>query len=147
MDTGLSGKVDETGEEGMIADTESGRGMRGLVRRRCMAGCLALAAIFGAGSPSVGLAQDAGTFPDRPLRIIVPLAPGGSVDLTARIVAEGMTKLLGQTVVIEKLLGGGGSVGASAAAQADSDGSTMVMGHSRNLGIKERKSTRLNYSQ
>ncbi len=120
----------------ITTDTRPGPGIRDVSRRRCMTSCLALAAALSlAGTPSIGLAQDAGTFPDRAVRIIVPLAPGGSVDLTARIVAEGMTELLGQSVIIENLPGGGGSVGAGAAAQAEPDGYTMVMGSSSTFGV------------
>jgi tripartite-type tricarboxylate transporter receptor subunit TctC len=94
------------------------------------------AALFLAGGAAVpALAQTADTYPTKPIRIIVPLAPGGSVDLTARIVAEGLTRVLGQTVLIENQPGGGGTIGAGNAAKAAPDGYTMVMGSSSTFAV------------
>jgi tripartite-type tricarboxylate transporter receptor subunit TctC len=68
-------------------------------------------------------------FPDRSIRLIVPFAPGGGTDLTARIVAQGLTDRLGQSVVVENRAGAGGAIGMAAAAQSPADGYTLVMGH------------------
>jgi tripartite-type tricarboxylate transporter receptor subunit TctC len=68
-------------------------------------------------------------WPDRSIRLIVPFAPGGGTDTTARIVAQGMTERLGQSVVVENRPGAGGAIGMAAAAQAPADGYTLVMGH------------------
>src|SRR5580704_5510524 len=65
-----------------------------------------LAALFG----SVGEAA-AQAFPSRPVTMIVPLAIGGSTDVIARIVAEGMRSTLGQPVVVENVTGAGGTIG------------------------------------
>jgi tripartite-type tricarboxylate transporter receptor subunit TctC len=68
-------------------------------------------------------------FPDRSIRLIVPFAPGGGTDSTARIVAQALTERLGQPVVAENRAGAGGAIGMAAAAQAPADGYTLVMGH------------------
>ncbi len=67
------------------------------------------------------------TFPDRPVRIIVPFPPGGSTDVTARIVGARLQEVWGQTVVIENKGGAGGNIAADAAAKADPDGSTLFI--------------------
>ncbi len=77
--------------------------------------------------PAVALAQP--RFPDRAIRLIVPFAPGGGTDTTARIVAQALSERLGQSVVAENRAGAGGAIGMAAAAQAPADGYTLVMGH------------------
>ena len=76
--------------------------------------CVALAA----------LAQD---WPTRPVRIIVPFAPGGATDIPARLIAPKLQEALGQPIVIENRTGAGGIVGIQAAAQSQPDGYTMLM--------------------
>src|SRR5690606_16747051 len=66
-------------------------------------------------------------FPERPITIIAPFAAGGSTDATARLLAEGLSKELGQSVVIENRPGAGGNIGAAAVAQAKPDGYTILM--------------------
>ncbi|WP_137178325.1 tripartite tricarboxylate transporter substrate binding protein [Roseomonas sp. AR75] len=68
-------------------------------------------------------------YPDRSIRLIVPFAPGGGTDTTARIVAQALGERLGQSVVVENKPGAGGAIGMAAAAQAPADGYTLVMGH------------------
>ena len=67
-----------------------------------------------------------GTFPDRPIRFIVPFPPGGGTDTWARIAAEGMQPELGQTIIIENRGGGGGLIGTEAAAKVPPDGYTLL---------------------
>ncbi|HEV7267596.1 MAG TPA: tripartite tricarboxylate transporter substrate binding protein [Falsiroseomonas sp.] len=71
------------------------------------------------------LAQD---WPTRPVRMIVPFVPGGGADLNARLVAEPLGQELGQSIVVENRGGAGGTIGATAVAQAPADGYTMLYG-------------------
>jgi len=67
-------------------------------------------------------------YPARPVKIVVPFAPGGNLDVTARIVAEHMAKTLGQPVIVENRAGAGGAIGGEVVAKAPADGYTVVIG-------------------
>jgi tripartite-type tricarboxylate transporter receptor subunit TctC len=69
----------------------------------------------------------ADTFPSKPVRWVIPFAPGGNYDVTARIVSDAMSRQLGQTIVIDNRPGSGGVVGLEAAVGAPADGYTIVM--------------------
>jgi tripartite-type tricarboxylate transporter receptor subunit TctC len=68
------------------------------------------------------------SFPARPVKIVVPFAPGGNLDVTARLVAESMAKQLGQPFVVENRPGAGGALGSEAVAKSPPDGYTLVAG-------------------
>ena len=78
-------------------------------------------------------AEDA--YPSRPITMIVPFAPGGSTDAIGRIVAAGLSEVLGQTVVVENRAGGGGSLGTQTIVDAQPDGYTVGIGTASTLAI------------
>lgn len=67
-------------------------------------------------------------YPDKAIRIIVPYAPGGNIDITARTVAPGMSEALGQPVVVDNRGGAGGRIGTELAAKSPNDGYTLLLG-------------------
>jgi tripartite-type tricarboxylate transporter receptor subunit TctC len=90
-----------------------------------LAGALAgLSAIAALSAPA-----QAQPYPARPITMIVPFAAGGPTDIVARIVADNMSKTLGQQIVIENVVGAGGTTGATRAMRANPDGYTIIMGH------------------
>jgi tripartite-type tricarboxylate transporter receptor subunit TctC len=91
---------------------------------------VALAATFGL-APAVSLRPTfAQAWPTRPVRVVVPYAPGGSTDTVARITADRLSRTWGQQVVIENKPGAGTNIGAAAVASSDPDGYTMFIGTS-----------------
>ena len=93
-----------------------------LATRRRIALALGSTAVAGIGLPA--FAQD--SFPSRPIRLIVPLAPGGGGDQTARLVAPLLSERLGTPVVVENRPGAGGSLGTDIALKSAPDGYTLV---------------------
>ncbi|MCE9640067.1 MAG: tripartite tricarboxylate transporter substrate binding protein [Betaproteobacteria bacterium] len=77
----------------------------------------------------------AATYPERPIRIIVPVPPGGSSDFTARIVGQKLVEALGQNVVIENRGGASGVIASEMVARANADGYTLLMSSSSTHGI------------
>lgn len=75
--------------------------------------------------PGLGFAQS-GAWPSRPIRMVVPTAPGGASDRLARLLATGLTQQLGQSVVVENRGGAGGTLGTAIVAKAPADGYTLL---------------------
>src|ERR1700716_4562947 len=91
----------------------------------------ALFLLFGAGASS----QDAGNYPNRPVMMIVPFAPGGASDFVARTIQAGVGEILGQQIVVDNRPGAAGIIGTEVAARAAPDGYTAFLGNIGTLSI------------
>jgi tripartite-type tricarboxylate transporter receptor subunit TctC len=91
-----------------------------MINRRTLLGATALLAM-----PAVLRAQPA--WPNRPIRLVVPFPGGGATDVTARVIGERLSVVLGQPVVIDNRPGAGGNIGADQVAKAEPDGHTILM--------------------
>ena len=103
----------------------------------------ALPAFAMAGLAPMSWAQ--GAYPNRPLRVIVPQPPGGGFDFVARALAERLARQIGQSVVVENRPGSGTLVGTDAAAKADADGYTLLMGSVSNIALNMGLYDKLSY--
>ncbi|GAA0516374.1 tripartite tricarboxylate transporter substrate-binding protein [Pigmentiphaga sp. GD03639] len=97
---------------------------------RSIARC-ALAALFVCASA----AAQKPSYPDRPVRVVVPYGPGTAPDLIARVVSEQLSRQTGQSFVVENKLGAGGKIGTEAVADAKADGYTLLLGGKDTHGI------------
>ena len=104
--------------------------MKSLTRRTTIAALLAAL-------PAARAFAQAG-YPDKPIRLVVPFAPGGNADLTGRLFAEAMAKRLGQQVIVENRGGAGGAIGAEAVAKSAPDGYSLVLGSTGTFLVSPR---------
>lgn len=99
-------------------------------------------AVFSLALCSGALAQ---SFPSKPLRLIAPFAPGGSLDLIARGIAQKMSESVGQPVVVENRAGASGAIGSEAVAKSAPDGYTMLLGATTTHGVNPALNPNLPY--
>jgi tripartite-type tricarboxylate transporter receptor subunit TctC len=114
---------------------------RGAGRLACAAQAVALpllVAVALAAPAAPALAQE--VYPSRPVKLIAPQAPGGGVDLVARLVADKLRAALGQSFVVENIAGAGGAIATQSVARAQPDGYTLGIGyvarHATNPAVK-----------
>ena len=112
-----------------------------MTNRRTLLSVLAAAA-FGLAATSHTSAQ---TYPDKPIRLIVAVAPGGPMDTMARFIAQEMQASLGQPIVVENRTGAGGTIGAKSVATADPDGYTLMWGTLQTVAIAPALYAKLDY--
>src|SRR3974377_443818 len=86
------------------------------------------------------------TYPTKPIKLVVPFAPGGPADVIGRIIAQQLSVILGQSLVIENRGGAGGTIGARFAATADPDGYTLMFANTSTLSINPAVYRRLDYA-
>ncbi|MCW8086001.1 Bug family tripartite tricarboxylate transporter substrate binding protein [Sabulicella glaciei] len=98
--------------------------------RRQMMGAAAILAM-------PGLASAQASYPNRTVRMIVPFAAGGAVDITGRLLAERLQPILGQTILVDNRGGAGGNIGADAVAKAEADGHTILLGNASILAANK----------
>ena len=100
-------------------------------RNASLPAALLACGLLACGSPAVAqtAAQEPPNYPTRPVKIIAPQAPGGGVDLVGRVVADRMSRAMGQTFVIDNQAGAGGAIASQATARAAPDGYTLMIGY------------------
>ncbi len=122
-------------------------------QRRSLMGAALLATTLGKALrwlPAVALAASgvahAQAWPAKPVRIVVPVSPGGTTDLLARMLAEALSKNLGQPFVVDAKPGAAGAIGSLEVARAANDGYTLLMGTASTHSVNPAISTQLKYN-
>ena len=113
--------------------------MTSLIRRGVLAAIGAALAL----GPITAAAQS--DYPNKPIKLIVGFAPGGSTDIVARIVAQKLGEKLGQTVIVENRAGAGGTIGADVTAKSPPDGYTLTLGTTSTHAIAAGAYSKLPY--
>lgn len=101
-----------------------------------------LSACLGGGLAVGGYAQD---YPTKPIRMVIPFAPGGANDVIGRLVGMKLTAALGQQVIVDNRGGAGGSIGADLIAKAPPDGYNLLLGNIANLSVNPTLYRKLPY--
>lgn len=114
-------------------------------RRRFTAGLVAGGALATTLARSGAAHAQSAAWPTRPVRLVVPFAPGGSSEVVARSVAAELTRLLGQSVFVENKPGGAGVVAMSEVAKSAPDGHTLILGHVGTLAVNPAMLSRQPY--
>ena len=104
-----------------------------------------LAFVCSPGAPAFAQTTDAARYPVRPIRVIVPLAPGGPADLVARTIGQKLTEAWGQQVLIDNRAGVNGVLGSELVAKSAPDGYTLLMGTTGTHGINASLYVKLPY--
>jgi tripartite-type tricarboxylate transporter receptor subunit TctC len=99
------------------------------MRWKMLLGAAAMAFAFAG-----GLAE-AQIYPNRTITLVIPFAPGGSTSIVGRVIADKMSQLLGQSIVVDNRAGAGGTVGTKYVAKSDPDGYTILLGYTGTLAI------------
>jgi tripartite-type tricarboxylate transporter receptor subunit TctC len=102
------------------------------MRVLCGVVCAALVTLAAAGAQAQSPAE---SYPNKPIRIVVPFAPGGIVDTSARVIGQELSKRWGQQVVVENRPGGNGFIGVMAAVKSPADGYTLLMAHTGEFAV------------
>ncbi len=112
------------------------------MQRLCsvITGLFALTAAMWVAPPAIGQ-----SYPARPVRLVVPFAPGGGTDVIARSVAQHLSKALGGSVVVENRAGAGGTIGSDAVAKAAADGYTLLMATNATMALAPGLYAKLGY--
>jgi tripartite-type tricarboxylate transporter receptor subunit TctC len=97
-----------------------------------------------AGAPGLAAAQTSGSFPEKPVRLIVPFTAGAAADILARRLASSLAEVLGQQVVVDNRPGAGGTLGANIVAKASPDGYTLLV-HSAAFAVSAALYSKLPY--
>lgn len=92
--------------------------------------------------PRIAVAQN---FPAKPVRLLVPFPPGSSTDIISRILAQRLTEVWNQQVVVDNRAGGGGNIGVETVARANPDGYTLLIGHIGTHGVNPGLYAKLPY--
>src|SRR4051794_1457847 len=84
---------------------------------------------------TAAFSEDIGSYPSKPVMMIVPFAPGGASDFVARLIQPGVSQILGHQIVIDNRTGAAGMIGTEAAARAAPDGYTAFLGNVGTISI------------
>ena len=104
-----------------------------------------IASALAVGASTCTMAQPAANFPTKPIKIVVPFAPGGPNDILGRIVGQKWTEAWGHPTIIENRGGAGGTIGVEFGSKAPPDGYTVIMGGMSNLAVAVGMYTKLGY--